>query len=201
VKRWATILGRGGTTLIAISLALLLVSLIPQIQMMSSEGSGRLPPGGMQILFYQQNLNPQQELEVAVTADGPLTVYLLEINIELEFSPNTGFVQRFNETDLQQILQENRDLIIWEDTVENGDYRRSYTPTRIMNATAVLYNQPDSESVYVEHDVALKSSLAPGDKVRTIAYFAVPIGVILMIPWLVNMWKERKQSQTPSAIL
>jgi len=152
-------------------------------------------------LFYQQNLNPQQELEVAVTADGPLTVYLLEINIELEFSPNTGFVQRFNETDLQQILQENRDLIIWEDTVENGDYRRSYTPTRIMNATAVLYNQPDSESVYVEHDVALKSSLAPGDKVRTIAYFAVPIGVILMIPWLVNMWKERKQSQTPSAIL
>ena len=194
MKRWTNILGRGGTTLIAKSLALFLVSLIPQIQMTSSEGSGPLSPGSSRILFHQQNLNPQQELEVAVTADGPLTVYLLEINVEVEFSPATGFVQRFNVTDLQQILQENRDLIIWEDTVENGDYKRSYTPTRIMNATAVLYNQPDSESVYVEHDVALKSSLAPGDKVRTIAYFAAPIGVLLAIPWLVNIWKERKQS-------
>jgi hypothetical protein len=194
VKRWINILGRGGTTLIAISLALLLVSLIPQIQMHRSEGGGPLSPGGVRILFNQENLNPQQELDVAVTVEGTVTVYLLELNIELEFSPDTGFTQRFNSTDLQQILQENRDLIIWEDPIENGDYKRSYTPTRVMNTTLIIYNPSDSESVYLEHHVALKSSLAPGDKVRTIAYFAAPIGVILMIPWLVNMWKERKQS-------
>jgi len=194
VKRWTTILGRGGTTLIAISLALLLVSLIPSIQMSSSEGSGRLPPEGIMILFHQQNLNPQQELEVAVTVEGTLTVYLLELNIELEFNPETGFVQRFNSTDLQQILQENRDLIIWEHEVENGDYKRSYTPTRILNATLIVYNPSDSENAYLDHSVSLQSSLAPGDKVRTIAYWAAPIGVILAIPWLVNIWKERKQS-------
>jgi hypothetical protein len=194
VKRWTTILGRGGTTLIAISLALLLVSLIPQIQMHSSEGGGRLPPGGIMILFNQPNLNPQQELEVAVTVEGTLTVYLLELNIEFEFSPETGFIQRFNSTDMKQILQENRDLIIWEHEVENGDYKRSYTPTRVMNATVIVYNPSDSETADLEHSVSLQSSLAPGDKVRTIAYFAAPIGVILMIPWLVNLWKERKQS-------
>lgn len=194
MKRWTTILGRGGTTLIAISLALLLVSLIPQIQMHTSEGGGRLPPRGIMILFNQPNLNPQQELEVAVTVEGALTVYLLELNIELEFSPDTGFIQRFNSTDLQQILQESRDLIIWEHEVENGDYKRSYTPTRVMNATVIVYNPSDSETADLEHSVSLQSSLAPGDKVRTIAYFAAPIGVILMIPWLVNLWKDRKQS-------
>ena len=194
MKRWTTILGRGGTTLIAISLALLLVSLIPSIQMSSSKGSGRLPPGGIMILFNQPNLNPQQELEVAVTVEGTLTVYLLELSMELEFFPDAGFVERFNVTDLQQILQENRDLIIWEHEVENGDYKRSYTPTRVMNATVIAYNQPDSEIAYLEYDVALQSGLAPKEKVRTIAYFAAPIGVILAIPWFVNIWKERKQS-------
>ena len=193
MKRWTNILGRGGTTLIAISLALLLVSLIPQIQMSSSKGGGPLSPGGINILLHQQNLNPQQELEVAVTVEGTVTVYLLELNVEVEFSPTTGFVQRFNVTDLQQILQENRDLIIWEHEVENGDYKRSYTPTRVMNATVIAYNQPDSEIAYLEYNVALQSGLAPGDKVRTIAYFAAPIGIILAIPWFLNLWKQRKQ--------
>ena len=194
MKRWIIALGRGGTVLIAISLALLLVSLIPQIQMSSSKGGGPLSPGGISIVFHQQNLNPQQELEVAVTVEGTLTVYLLELSMELEFSPDAGFDYRFNVTGLQQILQENRDLIIWEHEVENGDYKRSYTPTRVMNATVIAYNQPDSEIAYLEYNVALQSGLAPGDKVRTIAYFAAPIGVILAIPWLVNIWKERKQS-------
>jgi hypothetical protein len=194
VKRWIIVLGRGGTVLIAISLALLLVSLIPQIQMSSSKGGGPLSPGGISIVFSQPYFNPQQELEVAVTVEGTLTVYLLELNIEFGFTPDAGFVQRFNVTDLQQILQENRDLIIWEHEVENGDYKRSYTPTRVMNATLIVYNQPDSEIAYLEYNVALQSGLAPRDKVRNIAYWAAPIGVILMIPWLVNLWKERKQS-------
>ncbi len=194
MKRWTTILGRGGTTLIAISLALLLISLIPTIQMSPIEGSGRLPLGGIMILFHQQNLNPQQELEVAVTVEGTLTVYLLELNVEVEFSPTTGFVEMFNVTDLQQILQENRSLIIWEHEVENEDYKRSYTPTRVMNVTVILYNPSDSETANFEHSISLQSVLAPRDKVRNIAYWAAPIGVLLAIPWLLNMWKERKQS-------
>lgn len=194
MKRWTIVLGRGGTTLIAISLALLLVSLIPSIQTHTSGGSGGLSHEGIRILFTQQNLNPQQELEVSVTVDGTVTVYLLELSIETEFNPDEGFVQRFNSTDLQQILQENRDLIIWEDTVENGDYKRSYSPTGVINATVVAYNPSDSESAYLQFDVVLQSGLAPTDKARTIAYYVAPIGVVLAIPWLVNLWKQRKQS-------
>lgn len=194
MKRWKAVLGRVGTVLIAISLALFLVSLLPQIQMSSTEGAGPLSPGGIRVVFNQQNLNPQQEVQVAVTVvEGKLTVYLLEVNVELEFTPDAGFRYGFNVTDLQELLQEPSDQIIWEDAVENGNYERSYTPTRVMNATLVFYNPPDSEIAYVEHHVALQSSLAPGDKVRTIAYFAAPIGIILAIPWFLNVWKQRKK--------
>jgi len=193
MKRWTTVLGRVGTVLIAISLALLLVSLIPQIQMSRREGSGPLSPGGIRIVFNQQYLNPQQEVQVAVTVEGTLTVYLLEMNVEFQFV-NATFDYRFNVTDLQELLQEHPDRAIWEREVENGDYEWSYIPTRVINATIVFYNPSDSETAYVEYDVALKSSLAPGDKVRTIAYFAAPIGVIMALPWFVNMWKQRKQS-------
>jgi hypothetical protein len=194
MKRWTTVLGRVGTVLIAISLALLLVSFIPSIQMHTSEGSGSLGPGGINILLNAQSFNPQQEIEVAVTVEGTVTVYLLEINLELNFRPDAGFGYNFNSTDLQEFLEEHPDQVIWKHEVENGDYKRSYTPTRVMNASLIAYNQPDSEIAYLEYNVALQSGLAPKDKVRNIAYWAAPIGIILALPWLLNMWKQRKQS-------
>ena len=190
MKRWKTILGRGGTTLIVISLALLLVSIIPQLQISGVEGYVPLLPEQVQIAFDSQNLNPQQEVELAVTVEGTLKVYLLEISVEFQFVNGT-FDYGFNLTDLQELLEEHPDRIIWEREVENSYYKQSYIPTRIMNATVVLYN-PSSEIAYVEYDVTLKSGLAPGDKVRNIAYWAAPIGIILVIPWLLNFWKQRK---------
>jgi hypothetical protein len=192
MKRWTTILGRGGTTLIAISLALLLVSLIPQINLTSYRGGTSVSPEQVSTT-NSQVLNPQQELQLTVTVNGTLKIYLLEINVERQFVNGT-FDYRFNATDLQELLQEHSDQVIWQHEVKNGDYKRSYTPTRVMNATVAFYNPSDSEAAYVDYEGALKMGLAPRDKVRTIAYFAAPIGIILAIPWLVNMWKQRKQS-------
>ena len=192
MKRWTTILGRVGTVLIAISLALLLVSLIPQLPLSTTRGSTHLSPEQFSIVFTPGSLTPQQELQLAVTVEGTLTVYLLEISVEFQFVNGT-FDYDFNLTDLQKLLAEHPDQIIWEHEVENSYYKRNYTPTRVTNATVVFYNPPSSETAYVEYDVALKSSLAPGDKVRNIAYWTTPIGIILAIPWLANIWKQRKQ--------
>ena len=191
MKRWTTVLGRVGTVLIAISLALLLVSLIPQLQLGTTEGSMPISPEQVQIAFNSQNLNPQQEVQVAVTVEGTLKVYLLEVSVELQFVNGT-FGYDFNLIDLQELLSDHPDQIIWEDQVENENYERNYFPTRVMNATVVFYNPSSSETAIIEYDIALESSLAPGDKVQTIAYFAAPIGIILAIPWLLNVWKQRK---------
>jgi hypothetical protein len=194
MKRWTTIIGRVGTTLIAVSLALLLVSFVPSISTHTSGGSGPFGAGNMEILLYAQNFNPQQQIEGTVTAEGTVTVYILEITLELNFSPTTGFGYNFNSTDLEKLVEEQPEKIIWEHTVEKEDYKWSYSPTRVMNATVIAYGQPDSETAYFEHEVSLQRGLAPKDKVRTIAYGVAPIGAILAIPWLLNVWKERKQS-------
>jgi hypothetical protein len=187
MKRWTTVLGRVGTVLIAISLALLLVSIIPQIQMFRSEGAGPLLPGGIRVVFNQANLTPQEEVQLAVTVEGKATVYLLEMNLERQMVNGT-VDYAFDATD----LQENLDLIIWEHEVENEEYKRSYTPTRLMNATIVVYNKQDSETAHLEYELTVTSALAPKEKVLTIAYFAAPIGIILAVPWFLNFWKHRK---------
>jgi hypothetical protein len=190
MKRWTTILGRGGTTLIAISLALLIVSFIPQTQSSSSKGSMPIRAGQFSVMFSPGTITPQQEVQVNITVKGTLTIYLLEINARAQFMNGT-FGYEFNLTDLQELLKEHPEQIPLEHEVENSGYKLNYTPSKIMNATVAVYNNA-SETATLEFDMALKSSLAPGDKVRTIAYFAAPIGVIMAVPWLLSGWKQRK---------
>lgn len=188
MKRWIIILGRLGTVLIAISLALLLVSLIPQITLGTSAGSMPLSPKQVHTTSYR-NLTPQQGFRVNVTVEGTINVYLLEVGAE---GPSFGVSMLFaNATELQKFLDTNPDLIIWEHKVENGSFDQEFTPTKVMNATLVFYN-PTSEQSTVDYDVTLTSSVAPGEKVRNIAYWAAPIGIILAIPWLLDLRKQRK---------
>jgi len=188
VKRWTTILGRGGTVLIAISLALLLVSLIPQINLAVSVGV--MPVASDQVYTNSYRaLTPQQGFQVKVTVEGTINVYLLEVGVE---EPQPGVGTLFADaTELQEFLDANPDLIIWEYKLENGYFDRSYTPTKVMNATLVFYN-PGLDDAIVDYEVILTSTVAPGEKVRNIAFWTTPIGFILAIPWLANIWKQRK---------
>ncbi len=191
MKRWVNVLGRVGTTLIAISLALLLVSFIPSTQISSSKGSGGVQPGQFMVVFSPGTITPQEEVQTAITVNGTLNIYLLAVNIQFQFI-NGNFSYNFNLTDLQELLEEHPEQIKWQHEVENSHYERNYNPTKVMNATVVAYNQ-GSETAQIEYDVALESILAPGDKVRTIAFVAAPIGVIMAVPWLLDLWKQRKK--------
>jgi len=190
VKRWTNILGRSGTTLIAISLALFLVSIIPQIDLITYETSTTVSPEQV-YTTGSQGLNPQQGIQLKVTVEGTLKVYLLDVGSKKP-NPETGMFFA-DAAELQEFLDSSSNMIIWDDELDDDSFDRYYVPTRVMNATLVFRNPSSSEIAYVEFDVALKSSLAPGDKVRTIAYFAAPIGIIMAIPWLLNGWKQRKQ--------
>ena len=192
MKRWKIVLGRGGTTLIAISLALLLVSLIPQTQSSSTRGGGGVTAGQFSILFSPGVITPQQEVQIDGTVNGTLTVYLLEINVRAQFMNGT-FGYDFNLTDLQDLLKDHPEKILWEQKVEDSSYKQNYVPSAIVNATVVAYNT-GSETATVNYNIALKSSLAPGNKVQTIAYFAAPLGIIMAVPWILSGWKQRKQN-------
>jgi hypothetical protein len=190
VKRWTTVLGRGGTTLIAVSLALLLVSVVPQLQFSRNQDYKSFLPKQTDVMFTTQELTPQQELEVTVAVEGTLKVYVLEMSVLFQFFDGGNYV--FELSDLQEFLEENPEGVILDELVENGNFSEGYTPTRAMNATLIFFN-PSPETTQVEYYVALKSSSDTEEKVQTIAYGATVIGILLALPWVMNLVKQRKQ--------
>jgi hypothetical protein len=192
MKRGIIVLGRLGTVLIAVSLALLLVSLIPQINLMTMGGSMSVSPERIQAT-NSRVLNPQQGVQIKVTVEGTINLYLLEVGSGQIF-PGTGEGMVFaNATELQEFLDSNQNLIIREYNLEDETFESSYTPTKVMNATIVFYNPSVDERARVDYELSLVSSVAPGEKVRNIAYWAAPIGIILAIPWILDLRKQRKQ--------
>ena len=193
MKRWIIFLGRGGTILVSVGLALLLVSLIPSAQLGTQGGTTAVPPKWVQPL-NEQILTPQQGLQITVTANGTLDVYILEVSLQVLYQ---GMEDDFlNATDLEKLLDANLSLIGWHDEVDNGTIEHEYVPTKVTNATLVFSN-PGSEYVPVDFEVAITSRIAPGTKVRNLAFWVIPIGFVLVLPWFTQMWKRRTKRKSP----
>jgi hypothetical protein len=187
MKRWIIFLGRGGTVLISIGLALLLVSLIPSAQLIDFlPGSTTVPPKWAQPK-YEVILTPQQGLRIELWANGTLDVYILEVSSQILYQwVGDDFL---NVTDLEEFLEANPSVIGWSGEVRNGYIEHEHVPTKVTNATLVFSN-PSSEHVRVGYDVSLMSRIV-GIQVRNLSQWAIPIGFVLSLPWLTQMWKRK----------
>ncbi len=186
MKRWMIFLGRGGTVLLSIGFALLLVSLIPPAGIASRSGQGRLSSESFLIPFGRV-LTPQQGLEVTITADDTITVYILEVSQEIIDAwiieqPPPGPPR------LEDFLEENPDVI--SSQKEAREVKIDYMPTKVMDVTLALSNL-SSEPVNFSFDYLITSVVAPGTKVRNLAQWTIPIGFVLALPWLAQLWKEK----------
>ena len=193
MKRWMIFLGRGGTVLLSIGFALLLVSLIPSAQLATSAGTTAVPPKWVQS-FIETILTPQQGLQITIVANGTLDVYILEVSSQVLYQwVDDDFL---NVTYLEEFLEANPSLIGWYDEVRNGSIKHEYVPTKVTNATLVFSN-PSSEYVPVDYEASKTSGVAPGTKVRNLAQWAIPIGFVLSLPWLTQMWKRKTIRKSP----
>ena len=206
MSRRTTILGRGGTVLIAISLALLLVSLIPSTQTNQYDHRTDVPsktttPLSLHdlpspfISYFDRVLTPQQGLQMSFTANGTLDVYILEVDYMTIFNwlnfhrdePSSDF----NVTSLEAFLEEYTNSIGWQQQIDSEQIDYTYIPTKVTNTT-IFFANPSSDNIRVYHTLAIISLVAPSNKVLNIALWTTPIGIILAVPWLANMWKQRK---------
>jgi hypothetical protein len=185
MKRWMIFLGRGGTVLLSIGFALLLVSLIPPANITSSGGQGRLSTESFLIPFGRV-LTPQQGLEVTITANDTITVYILEVSQEIIDAwiieqPPPGPPR------LEDFLEENPDVIGSQKETREG--KIDYIPTKVMDVTLALSNL-SSEPVNFRFDYLITSVVAPGTKVRNLAQWTILVGFVLSLPWLAQLWKN-----------
>jgi hypothetical protein len=189
MSRWIITLSRGGSVLIAIGFALLLVSFIPSAQLTPSSWKTAIPPTGVQPSI-EHILTPQQGLRATILANGSLDVYILEVSSHVLYEWVDDAREFLNVTDLDEFLEANPWSVGWHVEVRNGTIAHEYVPTKVTNATLVLSN-PSSVYVPVEVEVTITSLVAPAMKVRTLAQWAIPIGFGLTIPWLARWWRER----------
>ena len=192
MRRLILFVGRGGTVLITMGLALLLVSLIPSAQLATSSGKTAVPPGWV-LPTLEQVLTPQQGLHVKIIANGTVDVYILEVSslVLLKMASNDFL----NVTNLEEFLEENPELIGWHNKIQNGEVEHEYVSTKVTNTTLVFSN-PSLEYVPVEYEISLTSQVAPGTKVRNLSLFAIPIGFLLTLSWIVRAWKEKATLHT-----
>ena len=185
MKRWIIFLGRGGTVLISIGFALLLVSLFPSAQLGSTGGSGSIIPEMFETHF-ERVLTPQQGLEITITANGALTAYILEVSSQTIYN----WIGEYNNsiTRLEEFLGANPDSIGLQKEMSEGEIE--YIPTKVTNATLILSN-PGSKRINWEFEASITAIIAPGTKVRNLAQWTIPIGFVLALPWLVQLWKEK----------
>jgi hypothetical protein len=195
MKRWTVLLSRGGTTVIAIGLALLLVSLIPPTPMGSSMRLGPLPSETWQT-FYEDALTPQQSLHVTITANGTLSIYILEVSSQVIYGwineHYSGSADFTNVTYFNQFLDSNGPSIASQGETLNGTFDYEYSPTGIVNVTLAVSNHgPDDVSI--NFTGSLFRSVAPASKAQTLSEFTIPIGAALTLPWLSNHLTAKKR--------
>ena len=187
MKRSLIFFGRGGTVIVSIGLALLLVSFIPSAQLATQGGKTTVPPKWVQ-LSIEQILTPQQGLRIIVTANGTLDLYILEVSSQVLYNGMDG--DFLNVTDLEKFVETNPSSIGGYYEVDNGTIEHEYVPTKVTNATLVFSN-PSLEYVPVDFEAVITSRIAPGTKVRNLAQWVIPIGFVLSLPWLTQMRKRK----------
>jgi hypothetical protein len=183
MKRWIILLGRGGTVFLSLSLALLLVSLIPPAPL-GGNGSGHYPVLPEEFVTSSERvLTPQQQWEATVTANDNLTIYILEVSsltlLDWVSEHNAG---------LEEFLGANPDAIGSQREMREGTIE--YIPTKVTNATLVFHN-PSSNIIVVDFETSLTRIIAPGAKVLSLAQWTLPIGLVSALPWIVQSWREK----------
>lgn len=198
MKRWTVLLGRIGTTVIAIGLALFLVSLIPPTQINAGFGTRNSSyPSNTWAAPDEFVLTEPQTLRVNITTNGSLSVYVLEV------SPSTiddwinqthlGAVDFSNVTYLDGFLSSHSGLIDWQGEISNGTLAFEYTPTRIANISLIASNHSPEVVDISNYAWVIFSNVAPVSKVHTLSEFAIPIGFVFTLPWMSGLLKAKER--------
>jgi hypothetical protein len=198
MKRLTVLLGRSGTTVLALGLALFLVSLIPSTPTGSYSGHVSANGKAWQTLDGDTILTPQQTLHVTVTTNGTLNVYILEVTVQTIYEwileHHSESIDPSNITYFDEYLDSNPGLIAWQGQTQDGNIDAEYVPTKIVNATSAVSNHsPDAAST--DYTWSLLRNVAPFSRVRILSEITIPTGVVLTLPWLSDLLRAKKKTK------
>lgn len=197
-----TFLGRTGTVLVAVGLALVLLSTIPPQKeyYYDFKGNAIVQPETFSIesqFYLSLPLDPQRGLQINVRASDNIIVYLLDVDttylcnwITSHFSEPENESLMFNISILEEFLNNHPNSVAWQGNPSNGQVEFQYVPTKLVSVTLIFLN-PSSESVRVNYNGDLLSFIVPSERVLKPAKFIIPLGFVLVLAWLTSTWKRQ----------
>jgi hypothetical protein len=199
MKRWTTLVGRTGTVLISVSLALMLISLIPAREQTYSSYSSTLQPSRFFFSSIPFTLNPQQGIRVAVNSSDELTVYTVQSNYSyisnwLYNNTPAGNYSRIWETGMLEAFFGNHSNIISYQQNVTGEFEFEYIPKMVEQAILVFANYGNVTVTY-RCQISIINLVAPSRKMFMTAEIIIPIGLVLSAPWLISFWKEKHKKR------
>ncbi len=200
MNRWVLLLGRTGTVLLAVTGALLLVSLLPSGSLGgSSEYVSPIPEEGF-LPVSVQSLTPQQSIRMTVRTDSTIQLYLLEVDssvmFEWIFNHTIPGSSQFNITNLENFLREYRPSIALNKTISNETFEYEYFPTAVTDVTIIVAN-PSQGQASVSFRSSTTAQLVPSARVLSLAWWTLGVGAILAFPWAFGLMRSRANTRQP----
>jgi len=204
--RWINLLGRIGSILLVIGLALALVSRIPlSVSRVTSTNRFILGPEKYSLYIspnYTGVYSPQMGLRISVTTNNSLQLYLLSAH-PLRFTgwAKTWIAENFpnlneaqismglnNASVLEALVQAHSTDVLLNEEVK-GNFSTTYFPQKITNATIVVSN-PSLIPVDVNVEVKGLFTVVPRERVVTPAITLIVSGIVLVLPWTIGKGRD-----------
>lgn len=202
-KRWTILLGRAGTVLMVAGLALFMLSIIPPRPIENTDFRETLNLQSKtftfdRTFFLSIPVDPQHGFYLNAQANNSVTAYLLNVGgeyVQRWITDHFNYTQpasTFNISILEEFLSNHPTSVAWRENLADTAIELQYAPTRVMNFTLVFSN-PNAEIAKVKYSGKLLNFIVPSERALNPAKVAIPIGFILVVPWLNSTWKTKKR--------
>ena len=184
MRRLNVALGRIGTALLALCLALAILTLIPPAKLgFSTKGKTTLKPRTYMSIGNSLNLNPQILLKIKLNTNATIKFYIINLpRIETEL----GNLTQFN-----KFMEENSDKVLLEETIGEENVVE-YTPEGIVTVSFILLNENPHE-VEATYEIEPFASIAPTVRIIPVITYLSPLGAIFTGQWILIKFKNRKK--------
>jgi hypothetical protein len=196
MRRWTIVVARLGGVFVAVGLALLLVSFIPSVTSSIGSSDGFTLPQSSFLIGFSFSGNSQTGMRISANTTEPLTIYVIRADYTYIYNwfhdniPDKPYPMNEDVSMLNAFLGNNSNLVAYQ-TSFDVQTQFDYAPSDVENDTLILANFGSAAAIF-SYEVSRIDLFASSAKMQMIAVVAIPLGLLLSVPWLISRRAEKK---------
>ncbi|RLF18635.1 MAG: hypothetical protein DRZ82_07895 [Thermoprotei archaeon] len=181
MRMLSTILGRIGTSILFVCLALMILTYIPPMCVDDSIMAYLLCPGYyFNVARCCDEHGAQMELEIRISANGTFNVYVVSVCSDRLMM--NGTLQQ-----LYEFIEKSPDKVL----VEYVGNTFEYSIKEAFNTSVIVANKGES-ALLVTYRVKTYILMVPYSRVKTLIAYLMPLGITFIMQWILMKIKEKE---------